>query len=93
MNDSLEVERLEDVEIRERLAHEALVWRDVLGTPSGREFFMDILRYLGFGQPAFNLDDRKEVAATALKDAADSLFARAMEHDSDDAVDMLKEFY
>lgn len=83
----------ENAEIKERLNHEALVWGDVLSTPSGQEFFMDILRFLGFGQSAFDLDARKEVAATALKDAADALLARAMTHDRDHTADMLKEFY
>ena len=35
-----------DEEIKERLAHEALIWGDVLSTSSGREVVMDILRFL-----------------------------------------------
>ena len=82
-----------DEKMRESLAHEALIWQDVLMTPSGREFFMGILRYLGFGQTTFDLNDRKEIAASALKDAADALLARAMAHDRASAAQMLKEFY
>ena len=82
-----------DEEIKERLAHEALMWGDVLSTSSGREVVMDILRFLGYGQPAFDLNDRKAVASIALKDAADALLARAMTHDRAHTIEMLKEFY
>ena len=87
-NDKKQAER-----IQQELASEALVWEDVLSTPSGRKFFFDILRYLGYGTPAFDLNDKKQTATVALKDAADALFARAMTHDRHDTVTMLKENY
>ena len=82
-----------DDEIKEQLAHEALIWGDVLSTPSGREVLMGILRFLGYGQAAFDLNERKGIASTALKDAADALLARAMTHDREHTIEMLKEFY
>ena len=82
---------LEQEMLQQELAREAIRWETVLAKPEGREFFMDILRFLGFGQATFDLNDKKLTALSATKDAADALFSRAMRHCRHEAVTMLEE--
>ena len=94
IRDEREIKREQEQEaISNALLIEQKNWSDVLSTQSGRAFFVDILGFLGFGQPAFDLDEKKLVATTALKDAADALFARAMSHDKGDVLTMLEEHF
>ena len=82
---------LAETQLKQELAREALRWQSVLSTPDGRAFFMDVLRFLGFKQTSFDLNDKKMVALSVTKDAADSLFSRAMTHCRHEAVQMIEE--